>query len=132
MTPQDFIARWNGADGSERANYQLFFNDLCDLLGVDKPQPSQADDWHNAYVYERYIDARDGASAGNARFIDTYRRGHFICESKSFSLGKDAESADRKLFKAKSQAESYARNLPESEPRPPILMVANVGRVSAG
>jgi hypothetical protein len=131
MTPDDFIARWDGADGSERANYPLFFSELCDLLGVDRPQPAQADDWHNAYVSERYIDAFDGESAGTARFIDTYHRGRFICEAKSFALGKNAETADRKLFKAKSQAESYARNLPESEPRPPILMVVNVGRFIA-
>lgn len=131
MTPHDFIARWNGVNGSEIANFPLFFSDLCDLLGVERPQPAQADDWHNGYVRERYIDARDGESAGNARYIDTYHRGRFICEAKSFDLGKNAETADRKLFKAKSQAESYARNLPESEPRPPILMVVNVGRFIA-
>jgi len=131
MTPDDFIAKWNAVDGSERANYPLFFNDLCDLLGVGRPQPAKADDWHNAYVNERYIDARDGESAGTARYIDTYYRGRFICEAKSFDLGKNSETADRKLFKAKSQAESYARNLPESEPRPPILMVINVGRFIA-
>ncbi len=131
MTPHDFIAKWNGADGSERANYPLFFNDLCDLLGVEQPQPAKADDWHNGYVNERYIDARDGESAGTARYIDTYHRDRFICEAKSFALGKNAETAERKLFKAKSQAESYARNLPESEPRPPILMVVNVGRFIA-
>ncbi|MFO7542570.1 MAG: type IIL restriction-modification enzyme MmeI [Thiobacillus sp.] len=131
MTPQHFITRWDGADGSERANYPLFISDLCELLQVEKPQPALADDWHNTYVNERYIDARDGESAGNARFIDTYRRGCFICEAKSFALGKNAETAERKLVKAKSQAESYARNLPESEPRPPILMVVNVGRFIA-
>lgn len=131
MTPQAFIAKWQAADGSERANYPLFFNDLCDLLGVERPQPAKADDWHNGYVNERYIDARDGESAGTARYIDTYHRDRFICEAKSFALGKNAETAERKLFKAKSQAESYARNLPESEPRPPILMVVNVGRFIA-
>ena len=131
MTPQDFITRWEGKDGSERANYPLFISDLCDLLQVEKPQPAQADDWHNTYVNERYIDARDGESAGNARFIDTYRRSCFICEAKSFDLGKNTETVERKLVKAKSQAESYARNLPESEPRPPILMVVNVGRFIA-
>lgn len=52
------------------------------------------------------------ASAGNASFIDTYRRGCFICEAKSFNLGKNTETVERKLIKAKSQAESYARNLP--------------------
>ncbi len=131
MTPQDFITRWDGVDGSERANYPLFISELCELLGIEKPQPALADDWHNTYVNERYIDARDGESAGNARFIDTYRRGCFICEAKSFDLGKNTETVERKLVKAKSQAESYARNLPESEPRPPILMVVNVGRFIA-
>ncbi|MDP2267169.1 MAG: hypothetical protein Q8J70_11505 [Thiobacillus sp.] len=105
MTPQDFITRWEGKDVSERANYPLFISELCDLLQVEKPQPALADDWHNTYVNERYIDARDGASAGNARFIDTYRRGCFICEAKSFNLGKNTETAERKLVKAKSQAE---------------------------
>lgn len=34
MTPHHFIAKWNDADGGERANYPLFFNELCDLHGV--------------------------------------------------------------------------------------------------
>ncbi|MBU1663924.1 MAG: class I SAM-dependent DNA methyltransferase, partial [Gammaproteobacteria bacterium] len=131
MTPQAFIDKWDGKDGSERANYQIFFNDLCELLEVEKPLPSHADDWQNAYVFERYIEAIDGESAGASRFIDTYLSGKFICESKSFGEGKTANSGDTKLFKAKSQAESYARNLPESEPRPPFLIVINVGRVIA-
>ncbi|HQS99504.1 MAG TPA: hypothetical protein PL023_04305 [Thiobacillus sp.] len=131
MTPQSFIAKWNGASGSERANYQLFFNDLCELLGVDKPLPAQANDADNAYVFERHIDALDESGAGAARFIDTYKRGHFICESKSFHLGRDLDAAANKLIKAKAQAESYARNLPASEPRPVFLMVANVGRFIA-
>ena len=131
MAPQAFIEKWDGKDGSERANYQMFFNDLCDLLEVAKPQPSLAKDWENAYVFERYIPAIDGESAGVSRFIDTYLSGKFICESKSFTEGKNAGTGDNKLFKAKSQAEGYARNLPETEPRPPFLMVINVGRVIA-
>lgn len=131
MTPQEFIDKWDGKDGSERANYQLFLNDLCELLEVDKPQPSMADDWENAYVFERYIEANDGTSAGTSRFIDTYRRGHFICESKSFNERKKNETEDRRLIKARNQAESYARNLPTSEPRPLFLVVINVGRFIA-
>lgn len=102
MTPQSFIAKWQAADGSERANYPLFFNDLCDLLGVERPQPAKADDWHNGYVNERYIDARDGESAGTARYIDTYHRGRFICEAKSFAVGKHAETAERNGCRASS------------------------------
>jgi hypothetical protein len=69
MAPQAFIEKWDGKDGGERANYQMFFNDLCDLLEVAKPQPSLARDWENAYVFERYIPAIDGESAGVSRFI---------------------------------------------------------------
>ena len=29
-----FIARWSAASGSERANYQLFVTELCELLGT--------------------------------------------------------------------------------------------------
>ena len=38
MQIDTFLARWRGAGGSERANYQLFIADLCDLLDVAKPQ----------------------------------------------------------------------------------------------
>ena len=34
-----FLNRWHDADGSERANYQLFVADLCALLDLPTPQP---------------------------------------------------------------------------------------------
>ena len=45
------------ADGSERANAQLFVGDLCELLDLPKPDPARdhaADGTgaHNAYVFE--------------------------------------------------------------------------------
>jgi hypothetical protein len=45
-----FIARWSPSSGAERANYQLFLAELCDLLGVPRPDPSVADDAANTYV----------------------------------------------------------------------------------
>ena len=32
-----FIARWAGSGGAERANFQSFACELCDLIGVDRP-----------------------------------------------------------------------------------------------
>ena len=84
MTPERFIQKWQDASGSERANYQSFFNDLCDMLGVAKPDPAQTDNRDNAYVFERHIKANDGLSTGDNRFLDTYKRGHFIAEGKAF------------------------------------------------
>jgi hypothetical protein len=36
-----FLARWQKAGGTQRANYQLFLSELCSLLGM--PLPEQAD-----------------------------------------------------------------------------------------
>ena len=36
-----FIDRWEKSGGSELANFQLFAAELCDLLGVAKPDPSE-------------------------------------------------------------------------------------------
>ena len=34
-----FVLRWEKAGGKERANYQMFFAEMCDALGVDRPKP---------------------------------------------------------------------------------------------
>ena len=55
---QAFITRWPAASGSERANYQLFVTELCDLLGCPKPDPASDDTRENAYVFERRVTFR--------------------------------------------------------------------------
>ena len=35
---EEFIARWTGREGgAERANYQMFLSELCDVIGVARP-----------------------------------------------------------------------------------------------
>ena len=51
----EFIARWKESGAAERANCQPFLLELCDVLGVERPHPAQADDEHNAYVFERTV-----------------------------------------------------------------------------
>jgi len=55
-----FIARWQHADGRERANYQLFLTELAALLDLPRPEPAGADDRDNAYVFERRVDFHHG------------------------------------------------------------------------
>lgn len=56
-----FITRWKtAAGGSERANYQLFIVELCQLLGVPSPDPSGEDSRDHAYVCERRVVFRHG------------------------------------------------------------------------
>ena len=42
---EGFIARWSQSSGAERANYALFLTDLCDTLGVPRPDPTVADEF---------------------------------------------------------------------------------------
>ena len=50
-----FIARWSPSGGGERSNYQIFLAELCEVLGVPKPEPAVADVAHNAYIFDRSI-----------------------------------------------------------------------------
>ena len=36
---EDFLDKWLGSEGNERANYQTFFGDLCVALDVPEPPP---------------------------------------------------------------------------------------------
>ncbi len=63
MTFPEFEARWKNAGGAERANYGLFLQDLCDLIGVDRPNPTTADPSQDEYVIERVVDFRNGKNS---------------------------------------------------------------------
>lgn len=124
-----FIARWQGADGSELANAQSFTRELCELLGVPVPDPAQADTRDNAYVFERRVifNNPDGTTAEGR--IDCYRRGAFVLENKKLKLGEHTKGFNVALLAAHKQAEQYARALPAAEGRPPFLLVVDVGNL---
>ncbi|MCP4424041.1 MAG: hypothetical protein GY803_06095 [Chloroflexi bacterium] len=47
---QTFIDRWQASGAAERANYQLFLAELCDIIGVEHPQAQTPHEPDNAYV----------------------------------------------------------------------------------
>lgn len=64
-----FIRRWQGSGGAERANYALFLAELCDVIGVLRPEPMpghclprMAGQWIVLRVHGRYKTAH-GATA---------------------------------------------------------------------
>ncbi len=129
-----FHSRWSTSGGSERANYQLFITELCALLGVPLPDPARDDTRDNAYVFERRVVFNHGDGSASNGFIDCYRRGAFVAEAKKIRDGAALAGAGRKVFddallRARAQAEAYARALPASEGRPPLLLVIDVGHV---
>ncbi|MBL9177972.1 MAG: class I SAM-dependent DNA methyltransferase [Verrucomicrobiaceae bacterium] len=149
--PAAFIARWAASGASERANYVLFLSELCDLLGVPRPEPTKPDDVDNAYVFERNVIFHHADGSTSTGRIDLYKRGCFILEAKQGVEKRAAEAAlsaatkaqakagkkghgqrgsaawDEMLLRAFAQAEGYARALPASEGRPPLLIVVDVG-----
>lgn len=123
------IAKWQGKDGSERANYQMFITELCDVLGVPRPEPAHHDQRENPYVFERRVRMAFGDGSETSCFLDCYRRDAFVLEAKKVRAGPHTQGFDDALLRARAQAENYARALPQSEGRPPFLIVIDVGHV---
>jgi hypothetical protein len=80
-----FITRWKASGASERANYQLFLTELCELLGVEKPHPA-SDKVHEAdNTFELPVLFDDGEGRTSINFIDLYKRHCFVLEAKQGS-----------------------------------------------
>ncbi len=58
-----FIQRWQSSGAAERANYQLFLAELCDVLGVEHPHPTTPDEAQNACVFKKASPLPHGAYA---------------------------------------------------------------------
>ncbi|MDP2759641.1 MAG: hypothetical protein Q8O64_04450 [Sideroxyarcus sp.] len=105
MTPQQFIAKWQGCELAERAFYQQHFNDLCALAG--HPTPAAQDTVGDTFCFEKGATKTGG---GNG-WADVWKRGFFAVEYKG-------PSGD--LRKALDQVQRYALALEN----PPLLVVA--------
>lgn len=74
---EQFITCWKASGASERANYQLFLMELCDLLGIEKPNPASAKVREASYTFERPVEFNDGEGNITTNFIDLYKKGLF-------------------------------------------------------
>ncbi len=145
----DFIERWQKSGAAERANYQLFLVELCDVLGIKRPSPIQSIDSQNIYVFERSVIFQNGDGTTSTGYIDLYKRGCFVLEAKQGSEKGDAGSGllplnagnrqkkgtavrgtgswDNAMLRARGQAEQYARALPAYEGWPVFLITVDIG-----
>lgn len=150
---ETFITRWSPGGGSERSNYQMFLAELCELLGVDRPDPSKPENSENAYVFDRGLKRTKHDGTTTTVYADLYKRGCFMLETKQGAHAKRNDPAqlglaveepspaktghgirgtkqwDRVLERAYNQARLYIRDLPTDEGRPPFLIVCDVGYV---
>ncbi|MCB9168862.1 MAG: class I SAM-dependent DNA methyltransferase [Flavobacteriales bacterium] len=147
---QTFLTKWEVSGASERANAQSFLKELCDVLDVPQPDAAKPDPTANAYVFEKVVPSAEGTS----NFIDLYKRGCFVLETKQGADAVEGEAPvsadgqarrknmkrghgmrgsrgwDTAMERARNQAERYARSLPPAEipgGRPPFLLVVDVG-----
>lgn len=149
---KEFIARWKSSGGSEHANYQLFVIELTELLGLERPFPANDDDSNDHYRFERPVTFAHTHKRSTG-FVDVYRSGHFILETKQGvtqkknrqdDLAKGAPDRKQKrtghgvrgttawddtMLKARNQADNYARAVAKDDGWPPFLMVVDVGHV---
>lgn len=144
-----FIDKWSRArGGAERANYQMFLSEFCQVIGVPSPDPASDDTHTNDYVFERGVKRRDAEAMASTLRIDLYKRGCFILEAKqsperlrlaeqSGLFGDAAPTADPKsdgkwdvlMRNARRQAEDYVFRLPSDHVAPPFLIVCDVAHV---
>ncbi len=125
---QAFINRWQAAHGKERANYQLFLTELCQLLALPGPEPATGDLDQDAYVFERRVDIRHADGSETRGYIDLYKRGHFVLEAKRVSEEHASSRWDKAMLRAAAQADTYIRALPAADGRPPFLLTCDVGK----
>ena len=148
QTVAEFIERWKSSGASERANYQLFLAELCEVLDVPRPNPSGPVEEENQYVFEKSVTFRYGDGTTSIGRIDLYKRGCFVLEAKQGANPdhvhiilpdptlrrrktghgrRGSAQWDHALVAARSQAEQYAKALPATEGWPPFLIVVDVG-----
>jgi hypothetical protein len=106
MTPEQFISTWKNNSLTERAGAQAHFDDLCELLGVDKPRDP------DNYCFER---GAKKASGGDG-WADVWKRRHFGWENKK---------PGRPLDSALKQLTDYSLQLDN----PPLLVVCDRERI---
>ncbi len=106
MTPEEFIATWKDNKLTERGGAQAHFDDLCDLLEVEKPRDP------DNYCFERGTKKSDGGDG----WADVWKRGHFGWENKK--PGRDLNSALKQLT-------DYSLHLEN----PPLLVVSDRERI---
>ncbi len=109
MTPQQFIAKWQRVNLSERSACQQHFLDLCDLL--DQPKPADADPDGQWYTFERGVKKTEGGDG----WADVWMRGHFGWEYKR--RHKDLAAAYKQLVDYREDLEN-----------PPLLVVCDMDR----
>ncbi|MEG3928854.1 MULTISPECIES: DNA methyltransferase [unclassified Microcoleus] len=127
---ETFITRWAGSSGNERANYQLFFAEMCEALGVDRPFDKGRIP-NDPYCFDKDVKIFHPSGKVTPGFIDFYKAEHFLIEAKQGGTTSKKGTAKRgtntylrEMEKAFVQAVAYTRSLSS---KPPFLLTCDIG-----
>jgi hypothetical protein len=127
MTLEAFTARWSASGDAERANKDSFLNELCDVLGVERPHPKTGDPAKDLYVFEKGVPRTRAGSLSTGQ-VDLYKAGCFLLEAKQASLAgpkrRDTPAWNQMMNDAHGQALGYAAHL---DSPPPFLLICDIG-----
>jgi hypothetical protein len=135
MNLATFVEKWSASGASERANKDAFLLDLCDVLGVARPNPTTGNPEDNLYVFERDALLPHEGGVVTVGKIDLYKHECFILEAKQGSglgskkLGtakRDTPAWHLAMAAAHGQAVQYARTMAQP---PPFVIVCDIGYV---
>ncbi len=84
MDLAEFIPRWTESSASERANKDAFLLELCDVLGVPRPDPTTGDSAADRYVFERDAVLVAEGQKRSVGKIDLYKDGCFLLEANFY------------------------------------------------
>ena len=107
MTPEQFVAKWQKIEAKETAVSQTHFNELCELLGVEKPL--DVDPTGAFYTFEKHLSKSTKKGKG---YADVWFKNHFAWEYKG--RRKDLVDAYRQVV-------AYHEDLGN----PPLLIVSD-------
>lgn len=110
MTPQQFIAKWQRVQLTERSAAQQHFLDLCEVF--DHPKPADADPTGEWFTFEKGA-AKHGGGEG---WADVWKRAFFGWEYKG--KHKDLNAAYDQLLLYREALEN-----------PPLLVVCDMDRL---
>ena len=128
-----FVNKWAPSGAAERANKDSFLNELCDVLGVPRPNPATGDAEEDSYVFEREAKLIHEDGPVTLGRIDLYKEGCFILEAKQAAHAEAHRAGKAKretpawnvLMKdAYGQACGYARSFDQP---PPFIITCDLG-----
>jgi hypothetical protein len=133
MDLQAFVETWLKSGAAERAHKDKFLDQLCDVLGVPKPEAKTNDPSRDRYVFEHDVPTAHEGGQVTTRKIDLYKHECFILEAKQGSNPGDKKLGfarrgtpqwDVGMRDAYGQAIGYAASMDDP---PPLIVICDIG-----